>query len=83
METSKAYPVSLSVDYQDRKLDKLSSFFPAFCSHSNPYHPGLSYRCHIPVGRRRMELLLCCCRDSSYPYLINDSLPTEVSQVVV
>ncbi|GAH16008.1 unnamed protein product, partial [marine sediment metagenome] len=32
METSRAYPVSLSIDYPDRKLDKLSSFFRVFAA---------------------------------------------------
>ncbi|HUV46386.1 MAG TPA: DUF4389 domain-containing protein [Dehalococcoidia bacterium] len=32
METSKAYPVSLSIDYPDRKLNKLSSFFRVFAA---------------------------------------------------
>ncbi len=32
VETSRAYPVSLSIDYPDRKLNKLSSFFRVFAA---------------------------------------------------
>jgi len=32
VETSRAYPVSLSIDYPDRKLNRLSSFFRVFAA---------------------------------------------------
>jgi len=82
------YPMKLSVDYPDRKLNRVTTAFRLFAVIPINIVLGLLGGAGGPVGWRRLVELLPICRLCRWwtcnpAPRVNASLPAKVSQVVV
>lgn len=80
-ENATAYPASLSVDYPDRELNRLASFFRIIMV--IPIYVVLGLVGGAVVGRRNLAGDPFRRRHSVLAHAAHDRLPAEVSQMVV